>query len=207
MNPFRRILIGGLAVASVLLLAAIGALLSAPLWINTDAVRNEIAALVFRATGDVVQLDRLRLRMFPPVSVEIARPRYSASGIADIAAESATIDLDLWRLISGRVQPRGIRLTGARATIHLPAAGGGTDPFSLATADKQLREVVARITRAAPDLGVAVNDAVIALHLPDKPPLTLRNIHVRVQTSGGKLDGELTCASDIWEQMSLTFSI
>src|SRR4026209_2221745 len=124
MNPFRRILIGGLAVASVLLLAAIGALLSAPLWINTSAVKNEIAALVFRATGDVVQLDRLRLRMFPTVSVEIARPRYSAAGLGDIPAESAAIDLDLWRLISGRVQPRGIRLSGAQATVHLSAAKG-----------------------------------------------------------------------------------
>lgn len=207
MKALRRVLIGGLAVASVLLLAALGALLSAPLWINTNAVKNEIASLVFRATGDLVQLDRLRLRMFPPVSVEIARPRYSVSGIADIAAESVTIDLDLWRLISGRVQPRGIRLTGAQATIHLPAAGRGTEPFSLATADQQLREVVARITGAAPNLLVAVNDAVIALHFPGQPPLTLRNIHVRMQTSAGKLDGELACASDIWERMSLTFSL
>ena len=36
----------GLAVASVLLLAVLGTVLSAPLWVDSNAVKKEIAALV-----------------------------------------------------------------------------------------------------------------------------------------------------------------
>src|SRR5258706_12016769 len=207
MIPLRRILIGGLAAALTLFLVAVGAVLSAPFWIDSDAVKKEIASLVFRATGDVVQLHRLELRLFPPVSVEIARPRYAASGIADITAESVAIDLDFWRLITGRVQPSGIRLNELRATIQLPASAPGAEPFSLANVDRQLHEVMAQIVKAAPNLRAAAENAAITLLMPGRPALVLRNIRARVQTSDGKLEGELACASDLWERLSLKFSL
>ena len=74
MKGLRRILIFGVSIALAVLLVAMGVILSAPFWIDSNAVKREIASLAFRVTGDVVQLDRIQIRLFPPLSVEIARP-------------------------------------------------------------------------------------------------------------------------------------
>jgi hypothetical protein len=207
MKPFRRVLIGCLTLSGALLLVVAVALLSAPLWIDSEAVKSEIASLVSRTTGDVVELDRLQLHLFPPVSVEVARPRYVVSSIADLAAESVVVDLSLWALITGKVQPRNIRLNGIRAAIHLPAPTPDEKPASLVALEQQLRAVLTQLTQAAPGLTATADDATITVHLSDRPPFMLKDVDARMSASGGKIDGNISFASDIWERISLTLSI
>jgi hypothetical protein len=207
MKAFRRILIIGLAIASVVLLVALGALLSSPLWIDSNVVKSKIAALVHQATGDVVQLDRLQLHLFPPVSVEIAHPRYTVAGSAEVAANAAVIDLDFLALLAGRVQPRGIRFTGLQATIHLSPASPGQEPLSLAAADRQLRDAIVQIAKAVPALRIAADDAIVTLTFPGQPPFALRISRLHARTSDGAVEGELACTSDAWQWLSLKFSI
>ena len=207
MKGLRRILIFGVSIALAVLLVAMGVILSAPFWIDSNAVKREIASLAFRATGDVVQLDRIQIRLFPPLSVEIARPRYTAAGSMEVAAENAVIDLDFPAMISGRIQPRGIRVNGLQATIHLPPASGDQKPMSLATADLQLREAMKQVARVVPALRVAVDAAVVMFHIPGQPPFALHVRLFRGQTSGGGVAGELSCASEAWDWLSLKFSL
>lgn len=207
MSPLRRVLVGGIAIASTLLLVALGGLLSAPLWIDADAVKKEIASLVLRATGDVIELDRLQLHLFPPISVEVANPRYTVPGIADLAARLLIVDLDLTALITGRVQPRNIRLSGVEAAVRLPAAAPGAEPVSSAALETSLREILAQLLHAIPGLSAATDDAIVTLHAPGRPPLVLNGVSARLQTADGKVEAKLTCASDFWERVSLRFSI
>ncbi|HEX7811650.1 MAG TPA: AsmA-like C-terminal domain-containing protein [Burkholderiales bacterium] len=207
MKPFRRVLIGGLALSCAFLLVIVAALLSAPLWIDSAAVKNEIASLLSRATGDVVELDRLQLHLFPPVSVEVARPRYTVADVTDLTAESVIVDLNLWNLITGKVQPRRIRLNGVVATIRFPASAPENKPASLATIEQQLRAVLTKLTQAAPGLTATADDATITVHLSDRPPFMLKDVDARMSTSGSRIDGNISFSSDVWERISLTFSI
>jgi hypothetical protein len=206
-GPSRLLLIGALAVALTLLLAAIGALLSAPLWIDAAAVKKEIAALVLKATGDVVEIDRLQLHLFPPVSVEIAGPRYAVANVAEVTARSVTVDLSLWALVTGKVQPRSIRMTAAEATIRLPTPAADEKPTSLAAVEQQVRVVLTQLTQAAPDLNATADDAIVTVHLPDRPPFVLNDVDAQISTSGGKIDVKVSAVSEISERVSLAFSI
>src|SRR3990172_394867 len=108
MRHLKRFLRASAVIFAALVVVVIGVVLSAPLWINEAAVKREIAGLVARATGDSVELDRLQLRFFPFTGVVISRPKYSMPGMAEIQAHSAAVSLDLWALLSGRVQPRDV---------------------------------------------------------------------------------------------------
>src|SRR5688572_22805173 len=94
----RRKLFTGLVIAAASLLIVLGVLLSAPLWINANGVKREIAAFVHRTTGDTVALDRLELHFFPSIGVEVSRPRYVSAPLVELTAESAMVDLDTWSL-------------------------------------------------------------------------------------------------------------
>lgn len=207
MSPSRRVLVAALAIALTLLLVAIGALLSAPFWIDSAAVKKEIASLVLRATGDVVELDRIQLRLFPSISVEVTRPRYAVPDVAEVNAGTAEVDLAFWPLFSGRVQPGKIRLTGMQVVIHAPATAPRKKPVSAAELERQLRDALTGIARAAPDLHASANDATITLQLPDRPPFVLRKVDAKLHTSGGKIEAGVSAVSGLWERASLAFSI
>ncbi len=207
MSPLKRVLIGGIAVASTLLLVAIGGLLSAPLWIDAAAVRKEIAILVLRATGDVAELDRIQLRLFPPFSVEVTGPRYTVPDVAEVNARTAEVDLAFWPLFAGRVQPGSVHLTGLRATIRVPAGAVDAKPSSPAELERRLRDILAGITRAAPELSASAEDAVLTLHLPGRAPFVLKNVDAQFRTSGGIIESKVSAVSDVWERASLTFSV
>lgn len=207
MSPLRRVLVGGIAIASTLLLVAIGGLLSAPLWIDAGAVKKEIASLVLRATGDVVELDRLQLHLFPSISVEVANPRYTVADAADLTARLLIVDLDLPALITGRVQPKSIRLSGVEAVIRLPAPEADAQRASAVALEARLREILAQLVRDIPGLNASTDGAILTLHAPGRPPFELNDLAARLRTADGRIEAKLTCSSDFWERLALEFSI
>ncbi|MGH8731574.1 MAG: hypothetical protein ACREVF_07650, partial [Burkholderiales bacterium] len=196
---------------SALVVVVIGVVLSAPLWINEGAVKREIADLVSRTTGNSVELDRLQLRFFPLPGVVISRPKYSMPGMAEIQAQSAAVNLDLWALLSGRVQPRDVNLSGARITVRLPVGGPGTEPvsepLSVEIAERRLRQLVGQITAAVPNLRATIEDARVEVLIGDRPLLVLQVARARVSVSAGSIDVELACSSNLWEQLALAFTL
>jgi hypothetical protein len=207
----KRFLRGCAIVFSALVVAVIGVVLSAPLWIDEAAVKNEIAGQVSRATGDSVELDRLQLHYLPLPGVVISRIKYSMPGMAEIQAHSAAVSLDLWALLSGRVQPRDVNLSGARITVRLPVSGPGTEPvsepLSVEIADLRLGQLVGQITAAMPNLRVMIEDARVEVLIGERPPLLLQEMRARASISAGNIDVELACSSNLWEKLALAFTL
>ncbi len=204
MKRFLRVVA---VIFAALVVVVIGVVLSTPLWINEAAVKNEIAGQVARATGDSVELDRLQLRFFPLPRVVISHLKYSMPGTAEMQAQSAAVSLDLWALLSGRVRPRDVKLSGARITVRLPAGGPGTQPVSVELADRLLRQLVGQITAARPNLRMTIEDARVEVLIGDRPPLLLQAARARVSLSAGNIDVELACSSNLWEQLALAFTL
>ncbi len=210
MLHLKRLLRWAGFVLSALVVAVLCVVLSAPLWINEAAVKSEIAGLASRATGDIVELDRLQLDYFPLPGVVISRPKYSVPGLAEFQAESAAVTIDLWALLSGRVQPRVVNLSGARVTVRLPAGAPGApgeEPLSLETADLRLRQVIGQITAAMPLLQATIEDARVELLVGDRPPLVLKAVDASVSVSDGSIDVEFACTSNLWEKLALEFTL
>ncbi len=211
MQHLKRFLRGFAIILSALVVVVIGVVLSAPLWINEAAVKREIADQVSRTTGDSVELDRLELRFFPLPGVVISRPEYSVPGMAEIQAQSAAVNLDLWALLSGRVQPRDVNLSGASITVHLPVNGPGTEPvsepLSVEIADRRLKQLVGQITAAMPNLQATIEDARVEVLIGDRPPLVLRAVRARASVAAGSIDVKLACSSNLWEKLALAFTL
>jgi hypothetical protein len=207
MTPLKRAVIGCLAVAAALLLLVLGAILSAPLWIDSDAVKREIAQQVQRATGDTIELERLRMRMFPPIGVTVTGPRYRIADLADIEAQSADIDLSLLALLSGRVQPRSVAFSGVRATVRIPPPDGAGKPVTLQQVDAQLRQAIGQIVEAVPGMRITIGDAVVTILRPGEAPFELRKLELDAKVSAHAIDAELQCASGLWERLEVEASL
>lgn len=207
MLRLKRFLRGAVYVLFGLVAAILCLALSAPLWINEAAVKGEIAGLVSRATGDVVEVDRIQLRYLPLPGVHVSHPRYALPGVAEIEARSATIGIDFWALLSGRVQPRVVNLNEAQLSLRLPADSVGADPLSVEALDLRLGQFVARVMESMPDLQATLEDARVEVLVGDRPPLLLQEVHARVSVSDGSIDGELDCRSNLWERLALRFTL
>ncbi|HKQ24876.1 MAG TPA: AsmA-like C-terminal domain-containing protein [Burkholderiales bacterium] len=207
MLHLKRVLLWAGFVFSALVVAVICVVLSAPLWINEAAVKSEIAGLVSRATGDILELDRLQLDYFPLPGVVISRPKYSVPGVAEIQAETAAVTIDFWALLSGRVQPRVVNIRGARITIRLPVTEPGTEPLSLETAELRLRQVIGQVTGAVPNLQATMEDARVQVLVGDRAPLILQAVNASVGVSERSIDVEFACTSNLWEKLALAFTL
>ena len=210
-SRLKHVLRGFAVLFSVLVVAMIGLVLSAPLWINEAAVKSEIAGQIARATGDSVELDRLQLHYLPLPSVVVSSLKFSRPGLASLRAESAAVSLDLWALLSGRVQPRVVNLSGAHITIRVPFDGQGTQPGiappSLEVADRRLRELVRQVTTALPNLQATIEDDRVDVLFGDRPPLLLQAVGARVRVLAESMEGEITCSSNLWEKLFLSFGL
>jgi len=207
MLHLKRFLRGAGFVFSALVVTVLCVVLSAPLWINEAAVKSEIAGLVSRATGDIVELDRLQLDYFPLPGVVISRPRYSVPGVAEIQAESAAVTIDLWALLSGRVQPRVVNLTGAHIMVRLPVSAPGAEPLSLETADLRLRQFIGQITAAMPNLQATIEDARVQVLVGDRTPLVLQAVSASVSVADGSIDMEFASTSNLWDKLGFAFTL
>ncbi len=131
--------------------------------------------------------------------------------MAEIQAQSAAVNLDFWALLSGRVQPRDVNLSGARISVRLPVTGPGTEPvsgpLSLETADFGLKQLVGQITAAMPNLQATVEDARVEVLFGDRPPFVLQAVRARVSVSAGSIDVELASSSNLWEKLALAFTL
>lgn len=199
----RRVVFGlSVLVAAVLCLA-----FSAPLWINETAVKSEIAGLMARATGDVVEINRIQLRYFPLPGVLVSHPKYAVAGVAEIEARSAAIGIDFRALLSGRVQPRVVNLTDARISLRLPAGEADAESPSLEALDLRIGQFVAQVMRSMPELQATLDDARVEVLVGDRPPMLLQAVRASVSVSGGSIDVELACSSNLWERLALRFRL
>ncbi|WP_421722792.1 AsmA family protein [Bauldia sp.] len=166
----RKLLIGLLA----LVVIVVGGLLALPLFISSDAVKNELIARIEAATGQPVRIDG-------PVSVSVLpTASLSAEGIgfgaADGGSEAFTVDsvafgLSLIPLISGEVEIDAVTIERPRIVVAVDETGATNwDPAPVA-GDPQSIEALIESTPGGAEAPVA--DALTALER-----LTIRRVNI-----------------------------
>lgn len=201
MIPPRRLLLAGLAIAAFALAAIAVLLLSAPLWIDSDAVKRQITQLVERKTGSALRFERLRMGWMHPASVEIVRPSYRTDNLR-FEAGSAVIGLDAWSLLSGTVRLRSVRISDASLSLQLPAAANDK-PLTMAEVENRLRDVAAAITGAMPGLDASIRNATVAVQAPGQEALVLWQVDADLGTAGNGVRLNAQCRSVFWRRLSV----
>jgi hypothetical protein len=195
----KKLLLRLVAPGALLLLLALGIVLTAPLWINRSTVKLQILRRLSQATGGVAEYERLQVRFLPLPGVVAARPRLSLAGMVEIQAESIAVDFRVLPLVTGRVQPHIIRVTAPRVSLRLPES----KPLRLREAEDALRAALDGIAQAAPDLLATVEDGQVELRAGARPPLYLQQIQARLAVSADGIDAMASCGSNLWERLAV----
>lgn len=139
------ILVGGLVVLLVL----------APRWLGSAQMAQEVSARLGRATGRTVQLESLRLRLFPGAALVLGPgrvgPSPQESGVGEAAWRKGTLDLALWPLLRRRLEGGAVTLEGLRL-----AGRSGTRSYAIANATLKLTGLDLRLDGTSDPLAPGV---------------------------------------------------
>jgi AsmA-like C-terminal region len=206
MHRIRRALLWLCAAAAALLLLLLGVLLSAPWWVNSEAVKARIAQAMDRAGGGSFRFERMDLRFLPRPGGELVRPRVSVPGRVEAEARALSVDLALLPLAVGRIEPRNVRVSAPKLSLRIPKPSPGGEPFSVPAAEARLRAALENLFQRAPGLEVEVDDGAVDLHIGERPALFLRQVQVRLAVSSG-LAAQISCASALSKRMALELQL
>jgi AsmA-like C-terminal region len=207
MNRTRKLILWPLAAAALLIVVVLGLLLSAPLWVNQDAVKRQVTEAIAKATGGKAQFDRFELHFFPRPGANVTHLRFSLPGKVEAQAEAAAVEVELLPLIMGRVSPHSVRLSAPQVSVRVdeptPSQQSSAQQDTLA----DLRKTIDQILGAAPHLLASVTDGRVELVIGQRPPLLLQKIQARIETTPDRIEGKLSCAANLWDGLSVELRV
>ncbi len=204
---WRKVLVWITSVAGAVVLLIAAVILSAPLWFDAEGVKTRVIGRVSKATGGHTDFERIDLHFVPLPGVTVTRPRFSLPGLLDLEAQSASIDLDLLALITARVQITSLRVAAPKIIVQLPEPGPEAEPFSIESAERALREVIAQIAERAPDIQVVVDNGSVSLQARERRPLTFDNFRLRAEVTHDHIEATLSCSSNLWDRLTLKMNL
>ena len=199
----------------VLLLVAL--LLTAPLWVNQNAVKREIEQVVASATGGRVQYDRIDLHFLPMPGADLTRLRFSLPGTVEVQAQSASIDIRLLPLLLGNVYPHRVRIVTPQVRIQIEEPKPGPPPqspaqpqprpFSLKDTEASVRAVLAQIQNTVPGVNAEIEAGQVELRIGQRPPLLVERIDVHLDVTGKTISANVSGGSNLWTQLPVNLRL
>jgi hypothetical protein len=204
----RHTWIVGAGLAPILLFAAL--LLSAQFWLNRDVVKREVERVIARATGGKAQYERIELHFLPLPGAELSRVHFSLPGTLEVQAQSASVEVELFALLQGRVHPHKVRVVAPRILVQIdePKPGGTPGkPFPLKDAEAQVRSVLQQIASAVPGMAAHVEAGRVELHIGKRPALLVERIDMQLDVTADTFSAKVACRSNLWEQFAAEFNL
>ncbi len=204
---FRKPLvwIAGIAGAIVLLIAL--AVLSAPLWFDSEGVKTRIVTSIANATGGNARFDRIDLRLLPFPGATVTGAAFSLPGQFELDAQSASVDLDLLALVRARIRISSVILVAPDITVQAPEPAQDPEPLSTGTTEQAVRDVFAHIAERAPDIQVIVEEGSVTLLASGRQPISFDDLELRAEANDDRIEATVSCTSNLWEHLALTMNI
>jgi AsmA-like C-terminal region/AsmA family len=206
-------LVGGLGL--ILLLLAVAALVVPYVASDIAPLHAQIITQLSQQLGGEVQFRTLRLSVLPRPHVSLDQVSLSFPGSVEGTVESISVYPKLLPLVRGKVQLAELRLAGAHLRIRLPRLpGAGETPHggsSVADVKKAVASALGAAasvaTSQAPGLIVVLKNSTISLSPGSNRPLRFTDVRARIRLPPDQLSLDMTCASTLWERMSLKASL
>lgn len=194
----------GAAGAFVLLVALLVALaVLMPRWINGEAVKAVILARASRAAGGTVRYERLDLAWFPRPRVVVRRLELVLPHRTAGTVESLTLYPALFPLVRGGYHLAKVRADAPDLAVEIPRPAKEEKPPSFAEIREWIAGRLSTLSVDAPGLVIEVHRGRVALSLGPRPICALREIEGRIVLPPKRLDVDIRCASNLWENLSL----
>ncbi len=188
----------------ILLLAL---MLLLPRLINLEPLREKILADVSQTVGGVVEFEKIDLSFFPRPHVVIHQASLSVPGKASGTLESLGFYPKILPLLTAKLHVARLQVKAPHFKIRLPDGpekkGKGREAFSLEVVKEKVASGLAVATLKAPGLVVVVVNGRLDFLRKDKSAFQFRDIRARVSLPPGKLKVNVTCESNLWDDISL----
>lgn len=175
--------------------------LTAPLWIDAPSIKARVVSWIDQATAGRITYERLELHYLPTLRVTLERPGFSRADLVEFVAKSASVELALVPLLTGRIRPSRLRVDAPRVRMQLPPSASDEEPLSRERIEQAMHAVVDTLVERLPGMVAEVVDGRVALQVARHAPVQFDDVNVRTAVSDVAVDARLACRSDLWRQL------
>lgn len=197
--------VGGSVGALLILLLVLILLL--PRLINLEPLKEKISVDISRMVGGVVEFQKIDLSFFPRPHIVIHQASLSVPGKASGTLESLVFYPKILPLLMAKLHVARLQVKAPDFRIRLPdrpeKKGKTRETFSLEAVKEKVASSLAVATLKAPGLVVVVVNGRLDFLRKDKSAFQFQDIRARVGLPPGKLKVNLTCKSNLWDDISL----
>ncbi len=207
MGKTRKVLLwtaGGLGVLLILLIIVTLAL---PHFLDSEAVKARVEEIISQKLAGQVTYQSTDLSFFPRPHIEIDEAVVSVAERLAGTLDALTVYPKLLPLFKGRIRAAKVELEGPDFDLTLPARLDRNEtiakPRSVDAIAEELARLLAPLALMAPDLILVVDGG--SLNLLDKGQslFLFQDLDVRVVFPPGRFGIDLSCRSNLWEQITI----
>jgi len=206
MSRMKKVFLWIIGILGFLSFLLVVFLLLLPLLINLDSVKHKIFAHISKEIGGEAQFHKVAIALFPRPQILIQEAKIGIPGKITIAMEGLTIVPQLIPLLRGKVRIAFIQAKAPILTMELPAQEPKKEgPLGLSSqkiADS-LGPLLRLMESKAPRLTLLVEKGQLSLTKGHQRVFWFRDIQGRAHFPPDQLQADLTCKSNLWEQMSI----
>jgi len=196
---------GGLGALLLLLVIAV---ISLPLLVGHQQIRQRILSALSTGLGGEVEFDSIEASLFPPHG-EIWGMRLKLADVSGTAG-SVKAGFKILPLFRGRLKIDTIVIKDPNFTIPLPKPDAheseetpkGLKEWTPERIGERISLLLSRIEASVPDLTIQVQKGSVSLTREGKPFYLLQNLDAEIAMPSEKLEIDLTSASNIWDSMT-----
>ncbi len=192
----RRVLMWLSGTLGGVVVVALATLLSAPLWLNADAVKARLLAqLQHSVPGEFAYRD-LELELLPRPGVTLADLRWSLPGRGEAQAAQAEVRLAWLPLLAGNVRIGAVRLRSPRLVLILQQTRPEGERLTAAIIDARLRSALDRLAELAPGMDLAIADGEVDLRPAQGPAVVLRDLDAELASRPDRIELSVRATSE-----------
>ena len=195
-NKILFLLIGS---AGIALLFLVVVYFSAPHVINSEIVKKKVSAYFLKTTGGSIAFEKSSLHLFPVPHIDFRQVRISVPNKAEGLIQFVDVYPDLWSLIRGEARFSKVEIESPRLSISLSEK---MEKPSLEEIERKLKSFLRGVTLAAPNAFIVVQEGKLDLTRKNHLVFSFEEIQTRLAASEKFLNISLTCASNMWSNLS-----
>lgn len=202
----RLILLGTSLVLIAAILAGLDA--AAARLLNSDDLRQRVLALAVREGIDL-GFDGVRLHLLPRPRVTFSGIRLAGNTPVTGTVASVSVFPRLRSLLAGRIDAGLLALNGPDLRVDLtrrPATTGSPPaaaPDPRTTAAALLSDIARRLQTEAPGLALRIDGGTVRFLNAGRTALLLASTDARFAAANDRVDLQVRCSSDLWEDLHL----
>jgi hypothetical protein len=211
MNKRKKIIIWITGTLGALLVVIFILLLTIPKLINSGPIREKVLAELSQMVGGKVAFQRVDLTFFPRPDVIIHEASLSIPEVTSGNLKVLHAYLKIGPLFKGRIQLSGLKIENPDFTVQLQAGPEKTTKdrkdFSFDVLEKDIPALVAPIISKVKGLVIQLEEGRLTLVEEGKTQFSFHDIHGGVDFSKIRPKMDVTCKSNLWENILVQASL